>query len=81
MAVLELALQTRLHLNSQRSFCLCLLSAGIKGMHHHCQAQVETFKVHASDNATIGGLIQPFPLTKETTENCVSWWKIQRHLE
>lgn len=32
VAVLELALQTGLALNSQRSACLCLLSAGIKGI-------------------------------------------------
>ena len=33
--VLELTLQTRLASNSQRSACLCLPSAGIKGMRHH----------------------------------------------
>ena len=32
---LALALQTRLALNSQRSTCLCLLSARIKGVRHH----------------------------------------------
>ena len=31
---LELFIQTRLALNSWRSTCLCLLCAGIKGMHH-----------------------------------------------
>ena len=35
LVVLELALQTRLVLNSQRTACLCLLSAGIKGVHHY----------------------------------------------
>ena len=35
--VLELTLQTRLALNSQRSICLCLLSARIKGVHHCAQ--------------------------------------------
>jgi hypothetical protein len=35
LAVLELALQSRLASNSQRSSCLCLLSARIKGVHHH----------------------------------------------
>jgi hypothetical protein len=35
IAVLEFILWT---LNSQRSACLCLLSAGIKGVHHHCLA-------------------------------------------
>ena len=35
LAVLELSLQSRLTLNSQKSSCLCLTSAGIKGMHHH----------------------------------------------
>ena len=33
--VLELALQTRLASNSQRSTCHCLLSARIKGVRHH----------------------------------------------
>jgi hypothetical protein len=33
--VLELTLKTRLTSNSQRSSCLCLLSAGIKGVHYH----------------------------------------------
>lgn len=33
--VLELALKTRLALNSQRAACLCLLSARTKSMHHH----------------------------------------------
>ena len=35
LAVLELTLKTRLALNSQESTCPCLLSAGIKGIHHH----------------------------------------------
>ena len=43
-AVLELTLQTRLALNSQRSTCLCLLSAGIKGMHHHYPAFIYIFE-------------------------------------
>lgn len=33
--VLELALKTKLPLNSQGSACLCLLITGIKDMHHH----------------------------------------------
>ncbi|CAH7126810.1 Fcor [Phodopus roborovskii] len=33
-----LALYMRLALNSQKSTCLCLLSAGIKGMCHQCPA-------------------------------------------
>ena len=33
--VLELTLKTRLTSNSQRSACLCLSNAGIKGLHHH----------------------------------------------
>jgi hypothetical protein len=33
LAVLELTLWTRLASNSLRSACLCLLSAGIKGVH------------------------------------------------
>ena len=37
LALLELALVDKAGLSSfQRSACLCLLSAGIKGMHHHC---------------------------------------------
>jgi hypothetical protein len=34
MTALELILQTRLAWNSQRSSCLSLLSAGIKGVSH-----------------------------------------------
>lgn len=32
---LELTMQTRLDLISQRSLCLCLSSAGVRGVHHH----------------------------------------------
>lgn len=35
LAVLEIATQTRLALKSQRSTCLCLPRARIKGLHHH----------------------------------------------
>ena len=35
LAILNLALYTRLTSNSQRSACFCLLSAGIKGVYHH----------------------------------------------
>jgi hypothetical protein len=35
LAVKDLTLKTRLDLNIQRSTCLCLLSAWLKGMHHH----------------------------------------------
>jgi hypothetical protein len=35
LAVLELALQTRLALNSQRFTSLCLWGAGIKGVRYH----------------------------------------------
>lgn len=38
LAVLELVLKNRLVSNSQRSPCLCLLSAGIKSMDHHLPA-------------------------------------------
>ena len=41
LAVLELALQTRLASNSQRYDCFCLPSAGIKGVGHHCLAICE----------------------------------------
>ena len=34
LAVLELVMYPRLALNSQRSACLCLLSAGVKVMHN-----------------------------------------------
>jgi hypothetical protein len=37
LAVPELTLWTRLVSDSQRSACLCLLSAGIKGVCHHAQ--------------------------------------------
>ena len=42
--VLELTLQTRLILNSQRLACLCFLSAGIEGMGHHCPAALQFLK-------------------------------------
>ena len=35
LAVLEPTLQTRIALNSQKSTCLCLLRAAIKGLCHH----------------------------------------------
>lgn len=35
LAVLQLPLQIKLASDSQRSFCLCLLSAVIKGVCHH----------------------------------------------
>jgi hypothetical protein len=37
LAVQELTKYTRLVSNSQRSICLCLPSAGIRGMSHHDQ--------------------------------------------
>jgi hypothetical protein len=40
LAVLQLALQTRLVSNAQRSTCLCLLSARIKGVHHYVWSSV-----------------------------------------
>lgn len=40
LPVLELALQSRLASNSQRSTSLCLLSTGIKGICHHCPVLV-----------------------------------------
>jgi hypothetical protein len=39
----KVPLQTRLTLNSQRSNCLCLLSARIKAMHHHWQKSHDKF--------------------------------------
>jgi hypothetical protein len=35
IAVLKLTLQTKVVTNSQRSDCLCLPCAEIKGMHHY----------------------------------------------
>lgn len=35
LAVLELAVYTRVALNLQGSVCLCLSSVGIKGVHHY----------------------------------------------
>jgi hypothetical protein len=35
LAVLKLAMQTRLDLNTQRSTCLCLPSAGKKGVRYY----------------------------------------------
>ena len=49
MAFLELALLNRLALNSQKSFCLCLQSAGIKGVCHHCLAGDNVFFVFFKD--------------------------------
>lgn len=37
LVALELTLWTKLALNSQKSACLGLPSAGIKDMHHHAQ--------------------------------------------
>ena len=45
LAVLELAFQTRLTSNTQRSTCLCLSSAGINGMCHQCSANVLFFNL------------------------------------
>ena len=42
--VLEPTLWTRLALNSQRTICLCLPSAGIKGLYHHRQTPVSYLK-------------------------------------
>ena len=47
MVVLELAMWTRLALNSERSTSLCFPSAGIKGMHHHCSALCLIFLIVA----------------------------------
>jgi hypothetical protein len=44
LAVLELTLQTRLASNSQRFTCLCLSSAGIKGVCHHHLAYPQVLK-------------------------------------
>ena len=38
--ILALALETRLALNSQRSTCLCLPSAGVIGVCHQLQADI-----------------------------------------
>lgn len=43
LAVLKLALWTRLALNSPRSICLCLVSAGIKGRPHHHLSSLHLF--------------------------------------
>lgn len=43
LAVLKLALWTRLALNSPRSMCLCLVSAGIKGRPHHHLSSLHLF--------------------------------------
>jgi hypothetical protein len=45
LAVLKLALQIRLASNSQRSTCLCLPSAGTKGVQHHHLAKTLYFSV------------------------------------
>ena len=43
--ILELVLVDQLAWNSQTSACLCLLSAGIKGVCHHCLAPSAVFKL------------------------------------
>ena len=43
LVVLELALYTRLALNSLRSACLCLPTDGIKGTHQNCLASMKIF--------------------------------------
>jgi hypothetical protein len=40
LAGLEFAMKFRLALYSDRFTCLCLLSAGIKGLQHHVQAGI-----------------------------------------
>lgn len=60
---LELAVETRLDLNLQRSNCLCLPGAEIKDMNHHpiCPVvmsivsvlQSETFEVHSLAMVTV----------------------------
>lgn len=37
LIVLGLAMETRMTLNSQTSACLCLINAGIKGLHQYTQ--------------------------------------------
>lgn len=43
---LLLLISTRVVLNSQRSTCLCLLSAGTTGVHHHTQLLWRTNNKH-----------------------------------
>ena len=45
LAILELALQTRLALKLQRSTSLCLSSARIKGVHHHHPCTVKSIQM------------------------------------
>ena len=51
MAVLELAMQTRLAWNSQRSTCLCFPSAEIKGVCQHTKQQHAFYNVTSLNNA------------------------------
>ena len=46
-----LALQTRMASNSQRSACLCLPDAGIKGVHHQCPTTFFFFVIFFSGMA------------------------------
>ena len=50
LAVLELALQTRLSSDSQRSSCLCFSSAGINGVCHHDLAYFIRFSISYGDS-------------------------------
>lgn len=43
LVALELTLNIRLALNSERSTCLCLPSAVVKGISHHAQLLVVSF--------------------------------------
>ena len=48
LAVLEFTLKTRLASNSTTCLCLCLPSAGIKGLYRHLTAS-KTFKANLID--------------------------------
>jgi hypothetical protein len=48
LAILELIVETRLVLNSQRTACLCLKSTGIKGMRHHAWLALPSLVVFLS---------------------------------
>ena len=70
LAVLELSVQTRLALNSQRSSRFCLQSAGIRGVHHYdCEPQPLAFFASGSLAGAQGCLIR---LVWRASEGCLS---------
>jgi hypothetical protein len=66
LAVLKLALYTRLAWNSHRSIYVCLMSTGIKGESYHHLATVESFYT-AQDSLELMTLLSLLKLLEHST--------------